>query len=119
EPCCGIVTVQNNGATYRFSVPKAVSDNLKIGQPVFMAMQNNYAFFQVNTNGPMATYSYPAEGNAAMSSKNDSIHRSTKLPDGTSNGTDGGMTRVTMSNKTWDLQTDPSLKGLSGTIAMQ
>ena len=67
----------------------------------------------------MATYSYPAQGNVAMSPKNDSIHRSIKLPDGTSSGTNGGMTRETMSDKTWDLQTDPSLKGLSGTVAMQ
>jgi hypothetical protein len=116
EPCCGIVTLLNNGITYSFSVPKNISSNLKVGQPAFMALQNSYAFFQVNTNGSMATYSYPAENNASMGSKT-----SSKPPTDSSRimDTNGGMTRVTMGNNSWEIKSDPNLKGLGGEVIMQ
>jgi hypothetical protein len=116
EPCCGIITIQNNGITYSFSVPKNISNNLKVGQPAFMALQNGYAFFQVNTNGSMATYSYPVEKNASMGSKTGS-----KQPTDSSRnmGTNGGVVRETMGNNSWEIKLDPALKGLGGEVIMQ
>lgn len=116
EPCCGIVTVQNNGITYSFSVPKNISNNLKVGQPAFMALQNSYIFFQVSNNGSMATYSYPVEKNVSMGSKTGS-----KQPADSSGGmgSNGGMTRVTMENNSWEIKLDPTLKGLGGEVIMQ
>jgi hypothetical protein len=116
EPCCGIVTIQNNGIRYSFSVPKNISSALKIGQPAYMALKNSYAFFQVNTNGSMATYSYPTENNASMGTKTGSTPRRDSSG---GMGSNGGMTRVTMGNNSWEIKSDPNLKGLGGEVIMQ
>lgn len=115
-PCCSIVSVQGNENNYNFSVPKNISNTLRVGQPAYMALQNSYAFFQVNTNGSIATYSYPAEKNVSMGSKTGS-----RPPTDSSGGmgSNGGMTRVTMGNNSWEIKLDPALKGLGGEVIMQ
>lgn len=92
ESCCNIVSVQNNRNNYSFSVPKEVSSNLKVGQPVNMGMKNTYAFVKMNVNGKLSCYSYPVEN--------------------PSNDKSG-------SQAMWDMQPDPTLKGLTGEVTMQ
>jgi hypothetical protein len=104
EPCCGIITISNNatGQTYSFNINESylgeteknlsVLHQLSTGQPVMMNAANNYVLIKTTMNGQPAYYSYPV--NKTMES--------------------GGS-----NSQAWEMQTDPSLKGVTGQLVLQ
>ena len=92
SPCCSIVGIQSNGVTYTFSVPQNISATLKVGQPVYLAMKNSYAFFKTSLSGQTNYYSYPTN----QSPGNDNS-----------------------ASKPWEMTPDNTLTGVTGQLVFQ